>query len=217
MGIIMIMAYLILFSVLMLYGIVKFWPSPLPLTDKQSLQAPERPEIESEEMSKEANKPDSESVKLVGPRTSIPNEEVRLFLIVAMAGALGSLVHAFRSLYWYVGYRALVRSWLPKYILLPFVGATLGLVFYFVIRGGFFSPQATSEQISPYGFAAVAGLIGMFSEQAAEKLKQVATTLFAETPKGEDQAPPKEEKPEAEAKPQGKPTPETEEKPQEKE
>jgi len=103
-----------------------------------------------------------------------------------MAGALSALVHALRSLYWYVGNRELVFSWLVMYILLPFVGATLGLVFYFVIRGGFFSPTATIEQTSPFGFAALAGLVGMFSEQAVLKLKEVAETLLSKPQQGRE-------------------------------
>jgi hypothetical protein len=54
----------------------------------------------------------------------------------------------------------------------------------------------------------------MFSERAAEKLRQVAATLLAEAPKGKDQAPPKEPK-EAEEQEESKPG--TEEKPQRRE
>lgn len=118
--------------------------------------------------------------------------EADLLLVVILSGALGGMVHALRSLYWYIGNRDLVRSWLAMYVLLPFVGAVLGLVFYLVVRGGFFSPQAQPEQTSPYGFAALAALVGLFSEQAVLKLKLVAETLLAKTQQGEDHAPAKE-------------------------
>jgi len=113
-------------------------------------------------------------------------QETRLLLIVALAGALGSLVHALRSFYKYVGNRQLVWSWLSMYLLLPFVGANLGLVFYLVIRAGFFSPDATVEQTSPFGFAALSTLVGLFSEQAVCKLKKVAETIFTKPDKGKD-------------------------------
>jgi len=106
-----------------------------------------------------------------------------------MAGALGSLVHALRSLFWYVGNRLLIVSWLAMYIMLPFVGMTLALIFYFVIRGGFFSPQATVQETSLFGFAALAGLIGMFSPQAVLKLKQVAETVLAKPESGKESLP----------------------------
>jgi len=183
-GIVLITVYLILFSILLLYGVVQFWPPATPAGEGAA--------------------PTSSLVTFLFWRFSI-SDEVRMILIVALAGALGSLVHAFRSLYWYVGHRELKRSWLAKYILLPFVGTTLGLVFYFVLRSGLFSPQATVQETSPFGFAALASLVGMFSDQAAEKLREVAATLLAPTPKGKDHVPPKtEEETEAEAKPQEK-------------
>lgn len=112
--------------------------------------------------------------------------ETRLLAIVAFAGALGSLVHATRSFFKFVGNRKLVWSWLAMYILLPFIGANLGLVFYLVIRGGFFSPDATPQQTSPFGFAALAALVGLFSEQAVCRLKKVAETVFCKPKKERD-------------------------------
>ena len=166
-GIVLITAYLILASILLLYSLVQFWPPPAPTA---------------------GSAPTSSPAAFLFWTFSV-SDEVRLIFIVAMAGALGGLVHALRSLYWYVGNRELVLSWLAKYILLPFVGSTLGLVFYFVIRGGFFSPAATIEQTSPFGFAALAGLVGMFSEQAVLKLKEVAETLLSKPSAGEDAKP----------------------------
>ena len=127
------------------------------------------------------------------------SDEERLLILVMTAGALGSLVHALRSAYWYVGNRNLVRSWVPKYLLLPFCGAILAVLFYFVVRGGFFSPRASSMHTSQYGFCALACLVGLFSEQAVLKLKQVAETVFMTTEQGKDADPPA-----AESKPEGK-------------
>ncbi len=116
--------------------------------------------------------------------------EESLLIIVLLSGALGSIVHALRSFYWYAGNRQLVWSWVAMYFLLPFIGATIALVFYFVIRGGFFSPQVSVEATSPFGFAALSALIGMFTEEAVIKLKQIAETVLAKSEKGRDSAPP---------------------------
>jgi ABC-type thiamin/hydroxymethylpyrimidine transport system permease subunit len=50
---------------------------------------------------------------------------MRMILIVIMAGALGSLVHAFRSLFWYVGNKAFAKNWILMYLLLPFIGSSM--------------------------------------------------------------------------------------------
>ena len=56
-------------------------------------------------------------------------DEQRLLLLVLLSGALGALVHALRSLYWYTGNRNLIRSWTSKYAILPFAGSALALIF----------------------------------------------------------------------------------------
>jgi hypothetical protein len=112
--------------------------------------------------------------------------ETRLLLLVMLAGALGSLMHSLRSLYWYTGNRMMVWSWVGFYLLLPFTGAILSVIFYFVVRGGFFSPQASFENTSPFGFAALSALVGLFSPQATLKLKEVAETIFTKPESGAD-------------------------------
>jgi hypothetical protein len=42
-----------------------------------------------------------------------------------------------------------------------------------VVRGGFLSTGAEAGDISAFGIAAVAGVVGMFSKQAISKLKEV--------------------------------------------
>ena len=116
-------------------------------------------------------------------------DEVRLLLIVILAGALGSLVHSVRSVYWYVGNRRLKWSWVAKYALQPFAGSALAMIFYVVVRGGFFSPQTTFQMTSPFGFAALSAIVGLFSEQAVLKLQQVAETILVKPGAGADSAP----------------------------
>lgn len=157
--IVLIMGYLILFTIILLSGLVLFWPC---VTKDSGC----------------ANVAYLWKFPIFG--------EVRSLLNVMLAGALGSMVHALRSFYKYVGHRELVWSWLAMYILLPFVGASIGLVFYLIIRGGFFSPTATVTETSPFGFMALAALAGLFSEPAVLKLREVAVTLLKETEVGEN-------------------------------
>jgi hypothetical protein len=167
-GTVILATYLVLLVALCLYALVVLWPIPIP-AGSENRNAP--------------------SLIRILVWTFNIYDEVRLLLIVGFAGALGSLVHALRSLYWYIGNRQLVRSWVAKYLMQPFAGTALAVVFYLVIRGGFFSPQAGFEQTSPFGFAALASLVGMFSEQAVLKLKDVAETILAKPKPGEDAKP----------------------------
>ena len=118
------------------------------------------------------------------------DSEIRLFVVVILLGALGGVLHTLRSLYWYVGNRNLKMSWLLMYFLLTLIGASLAVVFYVVLRGGLISPTAGNSAVSPYGFGAVAALVGLFSSQAADKLKQVFETLFTTAERGKDHTPP---------------------------
>jgi hypothetical protein len=114
------------------------------------------------------------------------SRESLFFVVVALAGMLGGSIHSIRSLTWYIGNRDLYYSWAPFILILPIVGALGGTVFYLVLRAGLFSPSTSADQASPFGFAAVAALVGLFSEQALEKLRQVATNVFTERPTGRD-------------------------------
>jgi hypothetical protein len=119
-----------------------------------------------------------------------PARETLFFLVVALSGALGGLIHTIRSLSWYVGNRDFRWSWVPFNLMLPIVGALGGTVFYLVLRAGLFSPSTTASNASPFGFSAVAVLVGLFSEQAMEKLRQVASNFFADSPAGQDHVDP---------------------------
>jgi IPT/TIG domain len=188
--------YLVLLSVLVLYGLLKIWPhqttsaalptgaqavstaspgaSPAPTSSPESNGRTELPE-------------QPETIYFVGGRLQATiYAETRLLLIVILGGALGSLLHTLRSLYWYTGNREMVWSWVAFYLLLPFSGAILAVIFYFVVRGGFFSPQASVEFTSPFGFAALSALVGLFSSQATLKLKDVAETIFTKPGAGAD-------------------------------
>ena len=102
----------------------------------------------------------------------------RLILLVIIAGMLGSFVHGATSLADFIGNNKFNKDWSWFYLLRPVIGMSLALVFYFVVRGGFLTTSGGAKDINPYGIAALAGLVGMFSKQATDKLSEVFTTLF---------------------------------------
>jgi IPT/TIG domain len=104
--------------------------------------------------------------------------EAALLVLVVLAGALGSLIHTATSFSDFVGNQRYYSSWSIWYLLRPIVGAALATLIYFAVRGGFLSGSAQSNTVNPYGIGAVAGLAGLFSKQATDKLREVFETLF---------------------------------------
>lgn len=114
----------------------------------------------------------------------------RLILLVLLAGALGGYVHASTSFATYIGNRSFVDSWFLWYLLRPFIGMGLALIFYFALRGGLLllTSQPGKININPFGVGAISGLVGMFSKRASDKLAEVSETIFkTEKGKGDEE------------------------------
>jgi IPT/TIG domain len=112
-----------------------------------------------------------------------------LFYMLIMAGALGGCIHAMRSLYWYSGQGELKWRWLLMYFTLPFIGAAMAMIFSLLITAGFVNNTTGSSQA--LFIIAAAGLVGMFSQQAALKLTDVANAFFTKPGEGKDSEPQK--------------------------
>ena len=153
--------YLVILSILLIYAIFQFWPAEIS--------------------SRNAVKP----VEFFNQEIDV-SVELRLLAVIVFAGALGGQVHALRSFSSYVGNRKLKVSWLVRYFLMPFVAASLALVFYFVIRAGFFTADAATRNMNVYGFAGLAGLVGLFSNMAVNKLRRMAVELLGPLEKEQD-------------------------------
>jgi hypothetical protein len=128
-----------------------------------------------------ATEPNADSVRvplLFGITGFEASPDTALLLLVVFASAIGSFVHVATSFTHYAGRGRLEVSWLSWYALRCLIGAALATVFYFVLRAGFFSGDATNASVNAYGIAAVAGFVGLFSRQATDKLKELFDTLF---------------------------------------
>lgn len=101
-----------------------------------------------------------------------------VLLLILTTGALGSFIHAATSLADYVGNLTARRSWLVWFLLRPLIGSCLAFIFYFILRGGLFTATTDGKSLNLYGFAAIAGLAGMFSKQATDKMREVFDSLF---------------------------------------
>ena len=108
------------------------------------------------------------------------------FMLAIFSGALGGSAYALKSFCWYVGNRTLHWSWVPRYLVSPFQGAVMGFVFHIIINSGLQGGQSNQSAPNSMITMAIGMLVGLFSEQALEKLHQVATAFFADTPVGRD-------------------------------
>jgi hypothetical protein len=168
-GIVVLAVILAAFSGLLAYTLLQFWPLTGSSGGAQVSAIP--------------------SFNYFGFSLSMP-DDARIFIVVVMAGAIGGAIHSLRSLMWYVGNRNLLWSWVPMYCLLPVIGALLAAIFYVVLRGGLLTVQTPTSNLNVYGFAAVGALVGLFSEQAAAKLRDVFSTIFAPAEHGSGHVPP---------------------------
>jgi hypothetical protein len=146
--------YMMFLNVVLVYMLIKIWPDNPPQSTP-------------------------ETVAMFWNRLNLSlTLETRYLLVVILAGGLGSYIHAATSFADFVGNRRLYASWTWWYLLRPFIGIALALMVYFALRGGLVTPSTGASSLSPHGIAAVAGLAGMFSKQATDKLREVFETLF---------------------------------------
>ena len=161
--------YLVGMSILLVYLVYELWPTAAP----QSI-GPTGGTVPLET----PGPPTTSTVTFVGGFELEVSEDSRVILLVVAVGALGSFIHTATSFATFVGNQKMVWSWAWWYLLRPFIGLSLALIFYFAVRGGLLSASADAGSISLFGIAAVSGLVGMFSKQATDKLEELFDTLF---------------------------------------
>jgi hypothetical protein len=161
-GIVFLAVVLVAFSVLALYGLWSFWPAPPPASGTALHPA---------------------TFAYFGWHRTLTRDQ-QFFVVAALAGIVGAMLHGLRSLATYAGERYLFRSWIAYYLLLPVVGALISTIVYLVLRAGLLPGGNASSQPDPYGIAAIGALVGLFSAQAAEKMKAVFETLFTKAETG---------------------------------
>ncbi len=109
---------------------------------------------------------------------------IRLLMLSLLFGVLGGSTHGLSSLMDFRGQRRLFRSWSLWYFGRPILGGMVSMIFYLVVRAGLFSGSASSNDANLYGIAAVSTLVGMFTDQATNKLAELFKTMFVT--KGEE-------------------------------
>ncbi|KYK37844.1 MAG: hypothetical protein HXS46_20670 [Theionarchaea archaeon] len=105
-------------------------------------------------------------------------EEMQFVLIVAIMGALGGLVYSMTLFAHYIGREDFKTRYWCWYVLRPLIGAILAVILYLAFRGAFFTFSTGTQNLNPSCIAALGGVVGIFSQEAMEKLRELARNLF---------------------------------------
>lgn len=170
---------LLLFGVILVQNVVGVWPDRGPFGTEAA--AADTAATAGAAVGEEVP-PDTMRFSLLFPVGEAPDPswDFRLLFITILFGALGSWVHAVSSYVRFTGNRQLVSSWTMWYVMRPLIGAGLAVVFYVVIRAGFATTGgANVGALSAYTVGAFAALVGLFTQQASEKLADVFDALFS--------------------------------------
>jgi hypothetical protein len=171
---------IILFALVLVHLMVVLWPTAAPPPANYIIVV--NPAAPAPSPTPATSEPTYENVVLFrwffGGYMLWLMRDVRLLLLVIVAGGVGTLVHIASSFSTFVGNRALKKSWICWYVLRPVVGMALAVLFYCALRGGFLAVGTDSHNVNLYGVVALSALAGLFSKQAADKLEEVFCTMF---------------------------------------
>ena len=155
----LLVLFLLVFFLLMILTLFAFWPDIIVVGEDQTWV---------------------KDVNFFGLKFGQAGNELRLFILVVVAGALGSFIHVATSAGDYIGNRKLVRSWVYWYLLRLPVGSSLALLVYLLLRGGVVTNAGitTISRAPPFGIVGISALAGMFAKKASNKLGEVFDTVF---------------------------------------
>lgn len=101
-----------------------------------------------------------------------------LLILVALSGFLGNMIHIGTSFTTFIGMGTYKKSWLLWYLVRPFTASALAIAFYFVLRGGFLNYSNDAGNINIYGVLSFSMLVGLFTDIATQKLKEIFQAAF---------------------------------------
>jgi hypothetical protein len=178
---------LLLLPALIVYVLIALWPRP-----EGSIVCGPRGQtatVQSQEPAPSTTAAQEERKEQWAPCAAIPPfvgefrlaADVRLLILVLLAGSLGAYVHAAQSFASYIGNRKFKKQWAWWYILRLPVGAVLALFVYFTARGGLLTgttPSSKTDDLNIFGIMTFAALAGLFSKQVVDKMAEVFTNFF---------------------------------------
>ena len=108
-------------------------------------------------------------------------ENVAAALVTTFAAGIGAAVTAILG---YLKHASELKdfdeAYMPWFVARPVLGMLLGLIFYFVVKGGLLAtmPGEGDAELNLWAMAGIGALVGLFSKNAIEKLRELFNTLF---------------------------------------
>lgn len=100
-----------------------------------------------------------------------------MFLLVALAGFTGSMIHIATSFTNYVGSGKFKQSWILWYFVKPFTAAGVAIIFYLVLKAGLLNFEGANSA-NPFAIVILSALAGLFTDKATLKLEEIFTIIF---------------------------------------
>ncbi len=99
-----------------------------------------------------------------------------IFLVIS-AGSLGALIHGLAKISQNTQDGTVNQRDALWYFSRPFLGASLAIAVYMVLRGGLLT-TSNIEILNPYGIAALSIIVGLSTKQVTQKLKDLLESVF---------------------------------------
>ena len=135
-------------------------------------------------------------IQTVANQTSldaIARQETNVLNVALLFGILGGSIHGLASHVTWIATNKWDRRWVFWYLARPIIAAALAILVYVVLRAGLVT--TVQPAISIYGIAAVSAMVGLFSSEATQKLRDMFDSIFGIQKKDEEKGEkPKQEK-----------------------
>ena len=112
------------------------------------------------------------------PESLFTNREIRLIILTSIFAVLGSSAHGIASVTTWIGQNKLERSWTAWYFVRPPIAVAIAIIVYLAFRAGFVTTGEGASVVSDFGVAAIGALVGLLTDEATTKLRDIFDTLF---------------------------------------
>jgi hypothetical protein len=149
---------LIVFTILPVFFMIGLWPDRMPEPKEPQLYAGRLFHLQ------------------INPKGTL-HLNIIMFLLVSLAGFMGSMIHLGSSFTNYVGSEKFRRSWILWYFVKPFSAAGVAVIFYLILKAGLLNFDGAGAA-NPFGIVILSALAGLFTDKATIKLEEIFTVIF---------------------------------------